>query len=69
MIFELVKLKTWRDNIWVQVQGADVFKRVDEPGVQIEVKSTCGGMGRPPPFSPSEFATTPRNLRRQLLSL
>ena len=43
VIFELVKLRTWRDNIWMQIQGADVFKRVDEPGVQIEVNSTVVG--------------------------
>jgi hypothetical protein len=43
VIFELVKLKTWRDNIWVQIQGADVFKRVDEPGLQIEVNSSVVG--------------------------
>jgi hypothetical protein len=43
VIFELVKLKTWRDNLWVQIQGADVFKRVDEPGVEIEVNSSVVG--------------------------
>ena len=43
VIFELVKLRTWRDNIWMQIQGADIFKRVDEPGVQIEVNSTVAG--------------------------
>ena len=43
VIFELVKLKTSRDNIWMQIQGADMFKRVDEPGVQIEVDSAVAG--------------------------
>jgi hypothetical protein len=43
VIFELVKLRTWRDAIWVQIQGADVFRRVDEPGVQIEVNSNVVG--------------------------
>jgi hypothetical protein len=43
VIFELVKLRTWRDNLWMQIQGADVFKRVDEPGVQIEVNSVLVG--------------------------
>ena len=43
VIFELVKLRTWRDNIWVQIQGADVFRRVDEPGVEIEVNSAVVG--------------------------
>ena len=43
VIFELVKLKTSRDNIWMQIQGADIFRRVDEPGVQIEVNSSVVG--------------------------
>ena len=43
VIFELVKLRTWRDNIWMQIQGADIFKRADEPGVQIEVNSAVAG--------------------------
>jgi hypothetical protein len=43
VIFELVKKRTWRDDIWVQIQGADVFKRVDEPGVEIEVNSNVVG--------------------------
>ncbi len=43
VIFELVKLRTWRDNIWMQIQGADVFKQVDEPGVQIEINSSVAG--------------------------
>ncbi|MHB0956890.1 MAG: DUF4139 domain-containing protein [Pirellulaceae bacterium] len=43
VIFELVKLKTWRDNLWMQIQGADVFKRVDESGVEIEVNSAVVG--------------------------
>lgn len=43
VIFELVRQRTWRDNIWMQIQGANVFKRVDEPGVQIEVNSTVVG--------------------------
>jgi hypothetical protein len=41
--FELVKMKTWRDNIWMQIGGANVFKRVDQPGVQIRVNSTVAG--------------------------
>jgi hypothetical protein len=43
VIFELVKMKNWRDNLWMQIQGADVFKRVDEPGVEIEVNSSVVG--------------------------
>jgi hypothetical protein len=43
VIFELVKLRVWRDNLWMQINGADVYRRVDEPGVQIEVNSTVAG--------------------------
>ncbi|MGO8746637.1 MAG: hypothetical protein ACLQNE_11670 [Thermoguttaceae bacterium] len=43
VIFELAKLRTWRDNVWMQIQGADIFKRADEAGVQIEVNSTVAG--------------------------
>jgi hypothetical protein len=43
VIFELVKLRVWRDNIWMQLNGLDVFKRVDEAGAQIEVASSVAG--------------------------
>jgi len=43
VIFELVKQRAWRDNIWMRINGADILKRVDGPGVQIEVNSTVVG--------------------------
>jgi hypothetical protein len=43
VVFDLVKLRVWRDNLWVQVQGTDIFRRVDEPGIQIEVNSALVG--------------------------
>jgi hypothetical protein len=43
VIFDLVKLRAWRDAIWMQVRGANVFERVDQPGVKIEVHSTVAG--------------------------
>lgn len=43
VIFELVKLRVWRDNLWVHLDGSDIFRRVDQPGVQIEVRSTVAG--------------------------
>jgi hypothetical protein len=43
VIFELVKLKTWRDDIWMQVNGTNVFRRVDQPGIQIELNSFVAG--------------------------
>jgi hypothetical protein len=41
--FELVKLRAFRDEIWMQLNGADVYRRVGQPGVQIEVNSAVAG--------------------------
>jgi hypothetical protein len=43
VLFELIKLKVWRDNIWMRIGGANVYRRVDQPNVQIEVRSTVVG--------------------------
>jgi hypothetical protein len=43
VVFELIKLRTSRDNLWLQLHGANVFKKVDEPGVEIEVNSSVVG--------------------------
>jgi len=43
VIFELIKLRTWRDNLWVQLQGANLFRKVGEPGVVVEVNSSVVG--------------------------
>jgi hypothetical protein len=43
VIFDLIKLRTGRDDVWMQVHGADIFRRVDEPGVDIEVSSSVAG--------------------------
>ncbi|MEI8376000.1 MAG: hypothetical protein WCJ35_24520 [Planctomycetota bacterium] len=43
VIFELVKLRSYRDNIWMQIHGADIFKQVGEANVQIEVNSSVVG--------------------------
>ena len=60
VIFELVKLRTWRDNIWMQIQGADVFKQVDEPGARsrLTVPWLAGTTIR---FMPSASVTTPKS--------
>src|SRR5204862_413945 len=31
VVFELIKQKSWRDNIWLQLHGVDVFRRIDGP--------------------------------------
>jgi len=43
VIFELVKLRVWRDNIWMHVHAPNVYRRADAPGVQIDIKSTVAG--------------------------
>jgi hypothetical protein len=43
VIFELVKLKTWRDNIWMHIGAANVYQRVDQPGFQVRVNSKVAG--------------------------
>jgi len=43
VIFELVKLRCRRDNIWMQLHGANIFKKVGEAKVQIEVNSSVVG--------------------------
>jgi len=43
VIFELIKLRTWRDTVWMQLHGTSVYRRVDQPGVEIEVNSSVVG--------------------------
>jgi hypothetical protein len=43
VVFELVKLRCRRDNIWVQLHGSDIYKQVGEPKVEIEVNSSVAG--------------------------
>jgi hypothetical protein len=43
VVFELIKQRSWRDNIWMQLHGADVFRQVDAPGADIEVEATVAG--------------------------
>ena len=42
VIFELIKLRAYRDNIWMQIGRADVFRQVGG-GVQIQVNSSVAG--------------------------
>jgi hypothetical protein len=43
VIFELIKLKAFRDNIWMKLRGVDVFRNVDTDAAQIGVRSTVAG--------------------------
>ncbi len=43
VIFELSKQRAWRDNIWLHIHGANVFRRVGDGNVQVDVRSTVAG--------------------------
>ena len=43
VMFELIKLRASRDNIWMQVNGFDLFRRVDDGAGLIEVNSSVAG--------------------------
>jgi hypothetical protein len=43
VIFDLIKLKIFRDNIWMQINGANVFRKVDDGAARIEVNSSVAG--------------------------
>ena len=43
VLFELIKLKASRDNIWMQVNNTAIFRKVGQPGVQVEVNSSVAG--------------------------
>jgi hypothetical protein len=43
VIFELIKLRASRDNIWMQINGANIFRRVDDGAGAIEVRSRVAG--------------------------
>ncbi len=43
VMFELIKLRASRDNIWMRLNGADIFRRVDDGADLIEVRSSVAG--------------------------
>jgi hypothetical protein len=43
VVFELLKIKVWRDNLWMQIHGTSTFRRADQPGEQIETNSSLAG--------------------------
>jgi hypothetical protein len=43
VIFELIKLRVWRDNLWMHVDGTDIYRRVGDGRIEIEVKSSVAG--------------------------
>ena len=43
VVFELLKQRSWRDNLWAHVNGVNVFRRVDGGGVRVEENSSIEG--------------------------
>jgi hypothetical protein len=43
VIFEWVKLRAWRDNIWMRLRGGKVLRRIDDGRIKIEVNSSVVG--------------------------
>jgi hypothetical protein len=43
VVFELVPLQSWRDNIWMLLGGANVMRRVEDGKLEIDVRSTVAG--------------------------
>jgi hypothetical protein len=43
VVFELIKLRVWRDNLWMQLHGTNVFRRVGDGAVRIQVNSSVVG--------------------------
>jgi len=43
VIFELVKTKVWRDNLWMLLGGTEIYRRVDDGRLKIEVNSSVAG--------------------------
>ncbi len=43
VVFELVKRRVWRDRVWLQIHGANVYRRVDDGKVEFDVRSPVAG--------------------------
>lgn len=43
VIFELIKLRSWRDEVWMHIHGADVFRRVGDGRLKVDVAASVAG--------------------------
>ena len=43
VLFELTKLRAFRDQIWLRQRGASFYRRLDEPGLQIDFAGEVAG--------------------------
>jgi hypothetical protein len=43
VIFELIKLRTLRDNIWMRITRGNLYQRADDPALRVDVDSEVAG--------------------------
>lgn len=43
VVFELLKLKVYRDNLWFQIKGGQIYRKLGEDGVKLELDSQVAG--------------------------
>ncbi len=43
VVFELVKRKVYRDNFWLQVKGGNLYRKLGEDGLKLELDSQVAG--------------------------
>jgi hypothetical protein len=41
--FELVKGRVWRSHIWIKLDGANVFRRVDDGKIDVDIRGSVAG--------------------------
>lgn len=43
VLFELIKLKVFRDNLWLRLGNADIYRAANDPRLRVEVNSQVAG--------------------------
>ena len=43
MVFELVKQKVYRDNFWLRIKGGNLYRKLGEDGLKLELDSQVAG--------------------------
>ena len=66
VLFELIKLSVFRDNLWLKVRGGNVYRQYGQPGVRIAVDSTVAGWDEHQVFSQRLRNFTDRTINVQV---
>jgi hypothetical protein len=43
VVFELLKVKVYRDNLWFQIKGGNLYRKLGEDGLKLELDSQVAG--------------------------